>query len=47
MDILEERGVVGPPRGSEPREILIDLDMSLQDNEEDSVDSEDSADPDS
>jgi S-DNA-T family DNA segregation ATPase FtsK/SpoIIIE len=26
MDILEERGIVGPPRGSDPREILIDLD---------------------
>jgi S-DNA-T family DNA segregation ATPase FtsK/SpoIIIE len=26
MDILEERGVVGPARGAEPREILIDLD---------------------
>jgi len=26
MDCLEAAGVVGPPRGSEPREILIDLD---------------------
>ncbi|MBL9136714.1 MAG: DNA translocase FtsK [Verrucomicrobiales bacterium] len=26
MDILEERGVIGPARGAEPREILIDLD---------------------
>ncbi len=26
MDILEERGIVGPSRGAEPREILIDLD---------------------
>ncbi len=26
MDTLEERGIVGPPRGSDPREILIDLD---------------------
>lgn len=26
IDILEERGILGPPRGSEPREILIDLD---------------------
>ena len=24
MDLLEERGVVGPNRGAEPREILID-----------------------
>lgn len=26
MDMLEERGIIGPPRGSEPREILVDLD---------------------
>ncbi len=26
MDQLEERGVIGPPQGSDPREILIDLD---------------------
>jgi S-DNA-T family DNA segregation ATPase FtsK/SpoIIIE len=32
MDILEERGIVGPPRGSDPREILIDLDVGIQDN---------------
>lgn len=32
MDILEERGVVGPPRGSDPREILIDLDGDIPDN---------------
>lgn len=29
MDILEERGIVGPPRGSDPREILIDLDVNM------------------
>lgn len=29
MDILEERGIVGPPRGSDPREILIDLDGDI------------------
>jgi S-DNA-T family DNA segregation ATPase FtsK/SpoIIIE len=34
MDILEEKGVVGPPRGSEPREILIDLDGEIPDNPE-------------
>lgn len=27
MDILEERGIVGPPRGADPREILVDLDI--------------------
>jgi len=32
MDILEERGLVGPPRGSDPREILIDLDGEIPDN---------------
>jgi S-DNA-T family DNA segregation ATPase FtsK/SpoIIIE len=26
MDQLEEQGIIGPPQGSEPREILIDLD---------------------
>jgi DNA segregation ATPase FtsK/SpoIIIE, S-DNA-T family len=31
MDVLEERGVIGPPRGSEPREILIDLDVDMPD----------------
>ena len=31
-DILEERGIIGPPRGSEPREILIDLDGELPNN---------------
>ncbi|OGV58043.1 MAG: hypothetical protein A2283_15985 [Lentisphaerae bacterium RIFOXYA12_FULL_48_11] len=32
MDILEERGIVGPPRGSDPREILIDLDGQIPNN---------------
>ena len=32
MDILEEKGIVGPPRGSDPREILIDLDGEIPDN---------------
>ncbi|MFO7869883.1 MAG: DNA translocase FtsK [Kiritimatiellia bacterium] len=32
VDILEERGILGPPRGSEPREILIDLDGTIPDN---------------
>jgi S-DNA-T family DNA segregation ATPase FtsK/SpoIIIE len=32
MDILEERGIVGPPRGSDPREILIDLDGEIPAN---------------
>ena len=29
MDLLEERGVVGPNKGAEPREILIDLDEQV------------------
>jgi S-DNA-T family DNA segregation ATPase FtsK/SpoIIIE len=29
MDLLEERGVVGPSKGAEPREILIDLDEQM------------------
>ncbi|MDP6526224.1 MAG: DNA translocase FtsK [Kiritimatiellia bacterium] len=40
MDILEEKGLVGPPRGSDPREILIDLEGEIPDNagpEEESV----------
>lgn len=32
MDILEEKGLVGPPRGSDPREILIDLEGEIPDN---------------
>ncbi|MFC1452968.1 DNA translocase FtsK, partial [Verrucomicrobiota bacterium] len=34
MDVLEDRGILGPPRGVEPREILIDLDAGVPDNEE-------------
>jgi S-DNA-T family DNA segregation ATPase FtsK/SpoIIIE len=40
VDILEERGIVGPPRGSEPREILIDLDVDMPNNAEDNVETE-------
>ncbi|HTS18226.1 MAG TPA: DNA translocase FtsK [Verrucomicrobiae bacterium] len=29
MDLLEERGVVGPSKGAEPREILMDLDEQM------------------
>ncbi|HPF98588.1 MAG TPA: DNA translocase FtsK [Kiritimatiellia bacterium] len=32
MDLLEQRGVVGPPCGSDPREILIDLDGEIPQN---------------
>ena len=34
MDILEERGIVGPPRGSDPREILVDLDGQIPSNDD-------------
>jgi S-DNA-T family DNA segregation ATPase FtsK/SpoIIIE len=34
IDILEERGIVGPPNGSGPREILIDLDVDIPDTDE-------------
>jgi S-DNA-T family DNA segregation ATPase FtsK/SpoIIIE len=32
MDLLEERGVIGPPEGAGPREILIDLDGEIPKN---------------
>jgi S-DNA-T family DNA segregation ATPase FtsK/SpoIIIE len=32
MDVLEERGIVGPARGSDPREILIDLEGDVPNN---------------
>ncbi|MCF7818781.1 MAG: DNA translocase FtsK [Kiritimatiellales bacterium] len=32
MDLLEERGIVGAPNGSDPREILIDLDGEIPQN---------------
>ncbi len=49
IDILEERGIVGPPRGAEPREILIDLDVDTDNtggtgdfpNDEDMTDGDD------
>ena len=33
MDELEQRGIVGPSKGAEPRDILIDLDASAGDGE--------------
>ncbi|MCC5843376.1 MAG: DNA translocase FtsK 4TM domain-containing protein [Verrucomicrobia bacterium] len=35
MDQLEEKGVIGPPQGSDPREILIDLDGEVPQNDTD------------
>jgi S-DNA-T family DNA segregation ATPase FtsK/SpoIIIE len=34
MDLLEERGIVGPAQGSDPREILIDLSGEIPKNED-------------
>ncbi len=34
MDILEERGIIGPPNGADPREILIDLDGDIPQNDD-------------
>ena len=28
IDLLEERGIIGPPNGSKPREVLIQLDQN-------------------
>jgi S-DNA-T family DNA segregation ATPase FtsK/SpoIIIE len=33
MDLLEERGIVGPNKGAEPRDILMDLDQRAQNGE--------------
>lgn len=32
IDQMEEEGIVGPPRGSDPREILVDLDGEVPEN---------------
>jgi S-DNA-T family DNA segregation ATPase FtsK/SpoIIIE len=42
MDVLEQKGIVGPPRGSDPREILIDLDGDIPNNPSDSGAADDS-----
>ena len=34
MDIMEARGIVGPPHGSDPREILIDFDGEIPSHDE-------------
>ena len=39
IDTLEDQGVLGPPNGSGPREILIDLDAEMPDSPSDDSDS--------
>ena len=34
IDLLEERGVIGPPNGSKPREVLVQLDVKNEEVEE-------------
>lgn len=46
IDILEERGILGPPRGSDPREILVDLDGGIPNNEQISGPVEEEGNPD-
>ena len=43
MDILEERGIIGPVNGANAREILIDLDNEIPSNNADFGDDSDSA----
>jgi DNA segregation ATPase FtsK/SpoIIIE, S-DNA-T family len=43
MDLLEEKGLVGPPRGSDPREILIDLDGDIPENSREGPETDDEA----
>ncbi len=35
IDALQDKGIVGPPKGSEPREILVDLDGDIPSNSSD------------
>jgi DNA segregation ATPase FtsK/SpoIIIE-like protein len=40
IDLLEERGIVGPPRGSEAREILLDLSGDMVNKDENGLEPE-------
>jgi len=35
VDLLEERGIIGPPNGSKPREVLVQLDFKEEVNSND------------
>jgi S-DNA-T family DNA segregation ATPase FtsK/SpoIIIE len=45
MDMMQARGIVGPPHGSDPREILIDLDGEIPNNAEPRGEAPDAAPP--
>ncbi|MDA3799426.1 MAG: DNA translocase FtsK 4TM domain-containing protein [Kiritimatiellae bacterium] len=42
IDTLQDKGIVGPPKGSEPREILVDLDGDIPTNDSELPEDDDS-----